>query len=245
MACHDMGLSRLCVLAGVCWMLAGAGEAQEVVETVRTEVRLPLDQMPAAVRDKIRQVLEKPTISARGPIESFVCYPPQYYWLLDHPDRAVHAWHRLGAHCVDVADRGEGRFGWNDEFGSDVHWDTVYQTKQMRVWYAEGKVRAAALLPLHQVRVVVVLHYTEDRDEAGRVVIRHQAEMALHTDSKAVALAARLFGASVPKLADQYMAQLEMFYSALAWYLDQHPRQVEALLAAPGPAAGEGTAGRP
>jgi hypothetical protein len=245
MGCRGMELSRLCVMAGLCWMMAGSAQAQEVVETVRTEVRLPLDEMPAAVRDKIRQTLEKPTISARGPIETFPCYPPQYYWLLDHPDRAVYAWHRLGARCVDVTDRGEGRFGWNDEFGSDIHWDTVYQTKHMRVWYAEGKVRAAALLPLHLVRVVVVMHFTEDRDEAGRVVIRHQAELALHTDSKAVALAARLFGASVPKLADQYMAQLEMFYSALAWYLDQHPRQVESLLAPPTPGAIEGNAVRP
>jgi hypothetical protein len=245
MGCRGFDLCRLGVMAGVVWTLAGFAAAQEGMETVRTEVRLPLDEMPPAVRDKIRQTLDKPTISARGPIETFPCYPPQYYWLLDHPDRAVYAWHRLGAHCVDVADRGEGRFGWSDENGSDVHWDTVYQTKKMRVWYAEGKVRGAALLPLHLVRVVVVLHFTEDRDEAGRVVIRHQAEMALHTDSKALSLAARLFGASVPKLADQYMSQLEMFYSALAWYFDQHPRQVEALLAPPGPSAIEGEVSRP
>jgi hypothetical protein len=245
MGFRGMALSRLCVMAGLVWAAAGWAAAQEVVETVRTEVRVPLDEMPAAVRDKIRQTLDKPTISARGPVETFPCYPPQYYWLLDHPDRAVYAWHRLGAHCVDVTDRGEGRFGWGDEFGSDVHWDTVYQTKRMRVWYAEGKVRAAALLPMHQVRVVVVLHYAEDRDEEGRVVIRHQAEMALRTDSKALTLAARLFGASVPRLADQYMAQLEMFYSALAWYLEQHPRQLESLLAPPAHASGEADAGRP
>jgi hypothetical protein len=232
-------------MVGVVWTLAGFATAQEVAEPARTEVRLPLDEMPAAVRDKIRQTLEKPTISARGPIETFACYPAQYFWLLDHPDRAVFAWHRLGAKCVDVSDRGEGRFGWSDEYGSDIHWDTVYQTKQMRVWYAEGKVRAAPLLPLHVVRVVVVMHYAEDRDDTGRVVIRHQAEMALHTDSKAVALAARLFGTSVPKLADQYMSQLEMFYSALAWYFDQHPRQVEALLAPPAHTMSEGDAVRP
>src|SRR5260370_32946648 len=134
MAGRGLDVSGLCVIAGVVWTIAGFAPAQELVETVRTEVRLPLDEMPAAVRDKIRQTLDKPTISARGPIETFVCYPAQYYWLLDHPDRAVYAWHRLGAHCVDVSDRGEGRLGWRDGYGSDVHWAPVYHTKQISAW---------------------------------------------------------------------------------------------------------------
>jgi hypothetical protein len=58
----------------------------------------------------------------------------------------------------------------------------------------------------------------------------HQAELYLYTDSKAAAIVARLVGASAPRLGAQYVAQLEMFYSALSWYVEQHPKQAEALL---------------
>ena len=64
----------------------------------------------------------------------------------------------------------------------------------------------------------------------GDDFVRHEAELALHTDSKTAALVAKLVGASAPRLGQQYVAQLEMFYSALAWYLGQHPGQAEALL---------------
>jgi hypothetical protein len=155
-----------------------------------------------------------------------------YQWLLDHPDRAAAAWKRLGAKVADISDRGNGRFGWSDEQGSDLHWDTVYHGPQMRVWHAEGKVRPGALLPLAPVQAVIVLHCTEGRDNDGKATLRHQVEMVLHTDSKAIALAARVFGASAPRVAEQYVSQVEMFFSALTWYFDQHPEKAESLLAA-------------
>jgi hypothetical protein len=53
--------------------------------------------------------------------------------------------------------------------------------------------------------------------------------LTLHTDSHAVAVAARILGASAPHAGEQVVGQIEMFYGALAWYLDQHPRQAEDL----------------
>jgi hypothetical protein len=196
-----------------------------------------MERLPYAVREQVRQTLAQPTFHARGPFESFLCDPRQYYWFLDHPDRAVVAWRRLGAKCVDIQDRGDGRFGWSDSLGSDVSWSTVYQDAHMRVWYAEGRVRPGSLLPFLPVRAVVVLRYAEECDRSGQSFLRHQAELFLHTDSKTVAVVARLVGASAPRVGEQYVAQLEMFYSALAWYFGQHPRQAEALLS--------GTAGVP
>ena len=39
-----------------------------------------------------------------------------------------------------------------------------------------------------------------------------------------------MLGASAPHLAEQYVGQMEMFFGALAWYLDQHPEQAEVML---------------
>src|SRR5262249_37609940 len=78
------------------------------------EIRLPLGELPAEVREKVRQVLDKPTITVRGPSESFACVPATYHWLLEHPDRGVQAWRKLGARCVSIDDLGNGSFGWSD-----------------------------------------------------------------------------------------------------------------------------------
>jgi hypothetical protein len=207
-----------------------APSAQPTVLSLAAQV--PLDELPAWAREKVRAVLEHPTLTTRGQPEYFNGHPGMYHWLLDHPDRAAAAWKRLGAKVADISDRGNGRFGWSDEQGSDLHWDTVYHSPQLRVWHADGKVRPGALLPLAPVQAVVVLHCTEGRDSDGKATLRHQVEMVLHTDSKTMALAARVFGASAPRVAEQYVSQLEMFFSALTWYFDQHPDKVQALLAA-------------
>jgi hypothetical protein len=191
---------------------------------------IPLEELSGR-QQEIRQLLQAPTVTARGPTEKFVCRPDQYHYFLDHPDQAVTVWRRLGAKCVSISDRGGGHFGWADELGSDVSWETVFRGPETRVWFAHGKVRAAPMLPMVPVDVLVVLHHSKSRSEAGNTVIEHHADLFLHTDSKTVALFARLMGTSTSRMAEQGLTQLQMFFSALSWYLDQHPQRAEALLA--------------
>jgi hypothetical protein len=193
-------------------------------------LRIPLEELPAGARERVRQVVEHPTLVTHGPVETFYCQPPFYYWLLDHPDQAVIAWKGLGAQCTDIQDRGAGRFAWQDGQGSEVHWETVLRTARQRVWYAEGRVRPGLLLPSVPVRAVVVLNHGEGYDKNGRPAVRHQMHLLLHTDSRAVSLATRLLGASAPRLAEQYVGQMQMFFGALAWYIDQHPERASGLL---------------
>jgi hypothetical protein len=55
--------------------------------------------------------------------------------------------------------------------------------------------------------------------------------LLLRTDSRALGLAARLMGGSVPRLADHYMGQLEMYFGGLAWYLGQDGERTRRLFA--------------
>jgi hypothetical protein len=235
---RQFGSGWLGVLAGVLWVSgANRGLAQQpsraetALEKARAASQVPLDQLPPRAREGARQALEKPTVFSRGPAEAFVCEPAVYYWFLDHPDRAVVAWRRLGAKCLTITDRGSGRFGWSDESGSDIVWETVYRTPGLRIWYAEGKARPGPMMPLVTVRAVVLLHHTETRDRAGSAVIRHQTDMFLRTDSMAANLASKMMGGSPTRMAEQCLGQLQMFFAGLAWYLHRHPERADALLA--------------
>jgi hypothetical protein len=191
---------------------------------------VPLEELAPPVRERVRAVLEHPTLSSRGPLEAFHCRPALYYWLLDHPDLAVRLWRGLGARCTtDIFATGEGSFAWKDAQNGEIHWQTVVRSARQRVWYAEGKVRPGMLLPSVPVRAVVVLNHQEGSDGNGKPAVRHQMDMVLHTDSRAINLATRLFGASAPRLAEEYVGQLQMFFGALAWYLTQHPDKSASL----------------
>jgi hypothetical protein len=175
-------------------------------------------------------VLEQPSLYAQGPAEIFPGRLDVYEWLLEHPDHAARAWRRLGAPCSEITDRGNGCFGWTDGHGSEVVWQCVLSGERQRVWFAEGKVRPALLMPMVPVQAVVVLRYVGGQDRTGRAVLRHQADVFFQTDSKTAALVARMLGPSAPQLAEQCLSQLEMFFSALVWYCEQHPERTATLL---------------
>jgi hypothetical protein len=230
MGCRRRVFGWLGVLA--VWLAAGPAPAQPARgeplpggpgRFAFAPAQVPLQELPDGARERVRAVVEQPTLSAHGPVEAFRCRPATYHWLLDHPDQAARMWRLLGAPCAEIEDRGGGRFGWRDGSGSDIQWETVLRGPRQRVWYAEGRARPGLLLPAVPVRAVVVLEHAEGNDRAGHAAVRHQMHLILRADGRGVALATRLLGASAPRLAEQYVAQLEVFFGALAWYLDQHP----------------------
>jgi len=200
---------------------------------------IPLERLSPKVREGVQRVLEQPTISAHGPAEVFRARSTFYRWLLDHPDRAVQMWHRLGARCLTITDRGAGRFGWADGQGTDISWQTVFTAPGIQIWYAEGMATPSPILPPVPLRAVVVLRFAEssalsplvrEGEPHGKTLMFHQAELFVQTDSQTATLIAKLLGPSTPKLAEQCVAQMEMFFSALAWYVERHPDRAQTLL---------------
>jgi hypothetical protein len=192
-------------------------------------ISIPWDVLNERATTLAKLMMERPTVQARGPAETFTCTPKQYYWLLDNPDSAVTAWRRLGAKCVSIQRRGPGKFGYTDEAGSDVTWETIHQGPGVRIWYAEGKVKASSVLPLVPVKALVILRHTEGKTPDGIVYMQHHAEVIIHTDSKAAAGVTKLMGQSAPRLAEQGLGQLQLFFSALSCYVDRHPERIDTL----------------
>jgi hypothetical protein len=207
--------------------------ATDKMDRVKAAASVPLQEVTEHYREGVKITLEKPALYTQGPVETFACAPHVYYWLLEHPDRGVVAWRRLGAQCVMIVDRGAGRFGWTDEHGSDLQWETVYHSSDKHIWYAEGKVRPAPMLPLVPVKAVVVLRYSEQTGPNGVKMMQHQADMFLHTDSAGAALATKLLGAAAPKMAEQCVTQMQMFFAGMAWYVHRFPDQAATLLMVP------------
>jgi hypothetical protein len=141
----------------------------------------------------------------------------------------VKLWRLLGAKVADVSQH-KGVYTWSDGQGSEVHWQIVHRGQDMHVWLAEGKVKPALLLPTSSFRALAVLQYTTGKDTHGKPAIRHQVHFRLRCDSRAMALAARILGASAPHLAEQYLEQLQMFYGGMSWYLSQDQERARKML---------------
>src|SRR5438445_9297218 len=94
---------------------------------------IPYDGLAPAVRERIRKVVSQPTLVTHADADEFKASPKMYEWLLDHPDRAAAAWGRAGVECAPISDRGNGRFGYTDDEGSDIVWSTIANGPSARV----------------------------------------------------------------------------------------------------------------
>jgi hypothetical protein len=226
---------KTCNLAGLLLLLAATsapagGLFKKTPPPALPDPAVPLDELDAPQRALARTVLDKPTLSARGPTETFPCRPDHYLWVLDHPEQAVTAWRRLGAKCVSITPRGDGCYGWSDEHGGEVVWQTLHKGQGIRIWFAEGKVRPAPLLPLVPFKALLVLRHAELKNADGKILVRQRTDLHMVTDSKTYAALSKLMGQSAPKIAEQGLGQFQVFFSGLSWYLTRHPDRVEELL---------------
>jgi hypothetical protein len=192
---------------------------------------IPLDALAPGIRERVAAVLEKPALSARGPAETFNADHATYRWLLEHPHLGVKLWRTVGARISEIDDRGGGMYRWHDSQGSEVYWHAALRQPGLVLWYAEGKVKPSALLPMTNFNAIAVLRYTEGKDARNEPAVRHQVHFMIRCDSRAVTFAARILGASAPRLAEQYLGQLQMFYGGMAWYLYQDPERARQLYA--------------
>ena len=189
------------------------------------------DVVDPAYRDAVARVMSKPTLSARGTSEEILCTPAVYDWLVEHPDRVALAWRRMKVPCVEITEVAAGKFHWADEHG-DLTWQTVGRFPEGRVWYATGKVKAAALMPSVPVKAVAILYTPRTAGPtAESATIQPLLYVYLQTDSRVATTVLRMIGPSAPRMAEQGAEQLLLFFSGPARYLFKHPEEMPTLLA--------------
>ena len=115
--------------------------------------------------------------------------------------------------------------------GSQVTWRVVGTFKDGLVWYATGKVKAAAATPGVPVKAVAVLTRTQKAAKDGVAAFSTTVQVYVHSDSRAAALAMRVLGPAGAKVAEQGAEQFLEFFNGIAEYVQKHPGKAEALLA--------------
>lgn len=204
--------------------------AAEVVKASLEPAGIPYSIMAPIHRDRVRAVVDHPLVTAHGPAEAFQAPPEVYRWLLGHPRDAFRIWQSLGAKCTVPEVDEKGRCHYEEQGRGQVVWEAVAKGKNAWVWLCEGKGRPAPFLPVVDFEAVVLVHFVQGKDAEGNPAIRHQYRFYLKTDSKALQLGTKLLGSSAPKLADNYVGQLQYFFAALSWWLDQNPEEAQKLL---------------
>jgi hypothetical protein len=165
--------------------------------------------------------------------DEIVCTVAVYEWLYDHPDRVALAWQRLKVPTVNITDLGGGRFGWSDDNGSEVTWQTVGTFPDGRVWYASGKVKPAVAAPYVPIQATFIVSHPRKAEKDGVAVFVPTVQVYVHSDSKAANLALKLIGPTAPRLAEEAAGQLLEFFGGIGAVVQKYPTKADVLLGPP------------
>jgi hypothetical protein len=204
-------------------LVAGSEPDNEVMRQI-SAAQVPLEKLEPQLRDKVGNLLQTAPLFVRGPVESFPCRSLVYQQLLDNPDWVIHCWRVLGACKANITRQPNGTFVGKDTHGSELRWQLLSLEPGRRIWFVEGAGRPAPLMPMVQLKAIVLLRYQSVQGEDGRVGIRHRVDMFAQYDSKAVDLLSKLGGLSAEAAGKKVLEQVGLFYSGMAWYLSEHPR---------------------
>ncbi len=180
--------------------VAPADESREALEAAQQ--LLPLDQLSDEARDRLGDVIARPTIYRRLPTEVVACDPEMYLTLIRNPDIIVSIWRKM--HVTDVTMQSLRPFHYqcDDKAGTISQVELIYGTPQMHVYYADSLYEGPLLARAVKCRVVLLLRTEYSKNEDGEPLATSQMDAFIRIDHLAANLIARTLSPLVGRSAD-------------------------------------------
>ncbi len=163
---------------------------------------IPFDQLTAAKREKIRKVIDRPSVYRRLPIQWTATDPKLFTFLVRYPEVVINMWQLMGATNIKFQRTGPYTFEMNDGAGTSSRVELVYGTPKLHVFYAEGFYDGSLLPRRVQGKCVMVLT-TGSSEEQGRLLLSSRLDVFVQADRLGVELLAKtlhpLMGSTIDK----------------------------------------------
>ncbi|MCL4206062.1 MAG: hypothetical protein KJ000_26560 [Pirellulaceae bacterium] len=132
----------LVLLAGLAWVapcraqaVDAGGNPESRADAVRA---IPLEELNEASRQKLRPILEKPSLYRRMPVQVIGCDPDLHVFLIRYPEVIVNIWQLMEVTKVQVKRTGPYTFDATDGSGTISKVELIYGRPDLHIFYATG-----------------------------------------------------------------------------------------------------------
>lgn len=182
---------------------------QEAIEAV------PFSQINQAARDKLTEVLEKPSIYRRLPVTQIECDPDYFVFLVRQPEVVVNIWQLMGITKMTVNRTGPFRMATDDGAGATSEVELIYGTSNLHIYYGEGAYVGPILNRKLTGRCVLILRSEYLPGEDNQSLSRCSMDVFLKVDNATASLVARTLNPIVGSTADHNFVESLHFLERL------------------------------
>lgn len=176
---------------------------------------LPYHLLNQATQNKIKTILEKPSVYRRLPVTSIKADPDYFRFLTRYPEVIVSIWQLMGITNMTTERTGPYSIATNDGAGTISNLELIYGDQNLHIFYGEGTYEGPILKRKLAGKCVLVLK-TEGRNEAnGSPVTTSQLDVFLKIENATVGMMAKTISPLVGSTADHNFVQSLKFVQRL------------------------------
>ena len=178
--------------------------------------KLPWNELSPAAQSKIRSVASGASLFHRMPRQTIYADPEIVHFLVRHPDLVIGFWEQLGATQLSLREVKENRYLLKEASDTTATIDILLRTNDVCIIYAKGEYRGPLLSKPYQGEVILVLRTRLTRDESNEPMVVCDLDSFIQINSLGADVLAKLFFASLTKIADNNFEITTSFVSQVS-----------------------------
>lgn len=176
---------------------------------------IPLQALNAQAREKIVDILKKPSIYRQLPVTSINADPDYFRFLVRYPEVVVNIWQLMGITNMTTERTGPFTVTTNDGAGTVSQLELVYGTDNLHIFFGEGSYEGPIFKRKLTGKCVLVLKTESKFDEAGKPVATSQLDVFLKIENATAGLIAKTIQPIVGSTADHNFVESLKFVQRL------------------------------
>jgi hypothetical protein len=190
---------------------------------------MPLDKLSERDRQRVRDVVGRATLYRRLPTRVIQCDPQLYHLLLKKPELIVNIWDVMGVSNIELERTGKNTYQASDGQGTLAHIETLYESYERHVIYAEGSYQGSLFRRPLKAKCVMLLRSAHFRESDGKFTVKATLDTFIKVDRIGPEVLAKTFQPFVGKVADYNFTETMAFVSKLSRAAETRPRGIERL----------------
>jgi len=184
---------------------------------------VPLDKIPAEVRDSVVEVIRDHTMHRRGSADTFPCHSKVYLSLLNEPAVTLALWQDLAQTPVRLQRIDANRYQGSDGVGTSASWQYVYRSPKLHVLLSDLDYQSPRGPTKLNGRIVLVVHSGFYREVNGEPWIQHDVEAFVKVDSKGWKALAKTIRPVLEKVLEDQVHEAGLFVSLMGRLVENYP----------------------
>jgi hypothetical protein len=181
----------------------------------QTVQSIPFHQINDETKNKISEILKKPSIYRRLPVTSINADPDYFQFLVRYPEVIVNIWQLMGVTQMSTERTGPYTVLSNDGAGTISSLELVYGTENLHIFYGTGTYEGPILRRKLTGKCVLVLRSENKPGASGKPVSTSQLDVFLKVENATANLIARTIQPLVGTTADHNFVESLKFVQRL------------------------------